>query len=109
MDDTHQDGRRRPRQIPRTDSGRNPARCPRTSLLPASAMVFGTLSVVTFWTAGPGVVLGVGGLAAGLLGAATHSAEDDESASLWALLGILVATLGLTTSAIAVLAGASPL
>ncbi|QSE84578.1 hypothetical protein [Rhodococcus koreensis] len=79
-----------------------------TSLLPVVAMVFGMLSVVTFWMPGVGVVLGVGGLAAGLLGTAAHSANDDESASLWALLGILVATLGLTTSAIAVLAGASP-
>ncbi|MGV9864372.1 hypothetical protein [Rhodococcus koreensis] len=78
-----------------------------TSLLSVVAMVFGTLSVVTFWTAGLGIVLGVGGLAAGLLDTAAHSADDDESASPWALLGILVATLGLTTSAIA--AWASPL
>ncbi|MDF3312251.1 hypothetical protein P3H15_45680 [Rhodococcus sp. T2V] len=80
-----------------------------TSLLSVVAMVFGTLSVVTFWTAGLGIVLGVGGLAAGLLDTAAHSADDDESASLWALLGILVATLGLTTSAIAASARASPL
>ncbi|MGW4334700.1 hypothetical protein ACWEK5_17960 [Rhodococcus koreensis] len=80
-----------------------------TSLLSVVAMVFGTLSVVTFWTAGLGIVLGVGGLAAGLLDTAAHSADDDESASLWALLGILVATPGLTTSAIAASARASPL
>ncbi|MFC9363735.1 hypothetical protein ACFTZB_45150 [Rhodococcus sp. NPDC057014] len=78
-------------------------------LLPIVGMVFGTLSVLTFWMPGLAVVLGVGELAADLLGAATHSTDDDESASLWALVGILVATLGLTTDAIAVLAGASPL
>lgn len=80
-----------------------------TSLLPAVAMVFGTLSVVTFQMSGLGLALGVGGLAAGLLGTAAHSADDDEPASLWALLGILVATLGLTTSAIVVLARVSTL
>jgi hypothetical protein len=76
-----------------------------TSLLPACAMAAGTLSVATFWMTGLGIVLGISGLAAGITGVIRHRAEDDESASLWSLLGILAANLGLTTSAVAMVAG----
>ena len=69
--------------------------------LPSMSILLGALSITTFWVLGLGFVLGTSAVLCGAL--ATARSDDDEAASLRALLGILAGAAGITLSAIALL------
>ncbi|MFC9839672.1 hypothetical protein ACFVKB_38695 [Rhodococcus sp. NPDC127530] len=83
-------------------SGRERRRRPRGgSRLPTVSIVLGSLSIASFWVVGLGFVLGVTAVVCGAFATYRSGVEDDESASLRALLGVVAGVAGITVSAIA--------
>ncbi|QBJ94800.1 hypothetical protein ERC79_01580 [Rhodococcus sp. ABRD24] len=64
-----------------------------------TALALGALSVITFWTFGLGILLGLGAVATGVF-ATRGDVEYDESRSLEALFGILSGVLGIAAGAV---------
>ncbi|QSE87509.1 hypothetical protein JWS13_02120 (plasmid) [Rhodococcus pseudokoreensis] len=62
--------------------------------------MLGALSIVTFWAFGVGVALGVGAVVAGIVAARQPDVQDNESASLKALLGMLAGVFGIVAGVI---------
>lgn len=65
-----------------------------------TAIALGALSVVTFWTFGLGIVLGLAAIGTGVLASRSEDVEDSESKSLEALFGILAGTFGVAVGAV---------
>ncbi|WP_305091621.1 hypothetical protein [Prescottella sp. R16] len=59
-----------------------------------TSIALGALSIVTFWTFGIGIVLGVAAIGVGIVASRSEAAVDDERSSLEALFGILAGTFG---------------
>lgn len=68
-----------------------------------TSIALGALSVITFWTFGLGIVLGLGAIGAGVV---ASRSEESEPKSLEALFGILSGTLGVVVGLIFLLAAA---
>ncbi|WP_430332966.1 hypothetical protein [Rhodococcus sp. ACT016] len=65
-----------------------------------TSIALGALSVITFWTFGLGIVLGLGAIGAGVVAARSEVVGDDEPRSLEALFGILSGALGVVAGVI---------
>lgn len=68
-----------------------------------TSIALGALSVITFWTFGLGIVLGLGAIGAGVV---ASRSEESEPKSLEALFGILSGVLGVVAGLIFVLVAA---
>lgn len=65
-----------------------------------TSIALGALSVITFWSFGLGIFLGIGAIGAGLVASRTGAGEDSEPRSLEALFGILSGALGVVAGVI---------
>ena len=87
-----------------------PAEPARSSPLPArphlgarlsdASIMFGALSIVTFWMFGFGILLGAAALVTGALAARRPDVADHESTCLEALLGMLAGVFGIAAGLI---------
>ena len=68
-----------------------------------ASIALGALSVITFWTFGLGIVLGLGAIGAGVV---ASRSEESEPKSLEALFGILSGALGVVAGLIFLLVAA---
>ncbi|MFC9518424.1 hypothetical protein ACFTSD_22055 [Nocardiaceae bacterium NPDC056970] len=68
-----------------------------------TSIALGALSVITFWTFGLGIVLGLGAIGAGVV---ASRSEEREPKSLEALFGILSGVLGVVAGLIFLLVAA---
>ncbi|MCA1006870.1 hypothetical protein LCL87_14180 [Rhodococcus hoagii] len=68
-----------------------------------TSIALGALSVITFWTFGLGIVLGLGAVGAGVV---ASRSEESEPKSLEALFGILSGALGVVAGLIFLLVAA---
>ncbi|MCL2535109.1 MAG: hypothetical protein FWE39_13185 [Nocardiaceae bacterium] len=65
-----------------------------------TSIALGALSVITFWTFGLGIVLGLGAIGAGVVASRSEIVADSEPKSLEALFGILSGALGIVAGVI---------
>ncbi len=65
-----------------------------------TSIALGALSVITFWTFGLGIFLGIGAIGAGVVASRSGVVEDSEPKSLEALFGILSGALGVVAGVI---------
>ncbi|WFR71010.1 hypothetical protein P9209_16590 [Prescottella defluvii] len=65
-----------------------------------TSIALGALSVITFWTFGLGIVLGVGAIGVGVAASRSEAAGDSEPNSLEALFGILSGAFGVLAGVI---------
>ncbi|QCQ91443.1 hypothetical protein [Rhodococcus sp. SGAir0479] len=95
---------------PRADTGRPDAAAAATEWLRRSgsdvSIALGALSVITFWTFGLGIVLGLGAIGAGVVASRSEAVEDSEPRSLETLLGILSGGFGVLAGAVFLLVAA---
>lgn len=71
-----------------------------------TSIALGALSVITFWTFGLGIVLGLGAIGAGIVASRSEAVEDSESKSLEALFGILSGGFGVLAGLVFLLVAA---
>ena len=86
-----------------TEPARNsslPARPRLGAHLSDAAIMFGALSIVTFWMFGFGIALGAAALVTGALAVRRPDVADHESTSLEALLGMLAGAFGIAAGLI---------
>ncbi|WP_043824826.1 hypothetical protein [Rhodococcus opacus] len=77
-----------------------PARPRPATRLSDAAIMFGALSIATFWMFGLGIALGAAALVAGALALRHPDIADHESTSLEALLGMLAGVCGIAAGLI---------
>lgn len=65
-----------------------------------TSIALGALSVITFWTFGLGIVLGIGAIGAGVVASRSEVVVDGEPKSLDALFGILSGVFGVVAGVI---------
>ncbi|MGF7123764.1 hypothetical protein [Rhodococcus sp. AG1013] len=65
-----------------------------------TSLALGALSVITFWTFGLGILLGIGAIVTGVAASRAVDVEDDEPKSLEALFGALSGALGVTVGVV---------
>ncbi|RVW09065.1 hypothetical protein EGT67_12980 [Prescottella agglutinans] len=65
-----------------------------------TSIALGALSVITFWTFGLGIVLGIGAIGAGVVATRSVTVGDGEPRSLEAVFGILSGVFGVVAGVI---------